>query len=873
MKKIISLAICFSFAVLSPLSLVAQRGETKSRNLPPFASYFTEPMTETSFGPAFAYTDGESTLVEWTMLTEKQNFGFNLQRLGEKGWETVSDTFVGGSGLYNGSEVVAGEKYNTLDYNGGIGSVYRIESIATNGSRVFSDPFTSVQVNNLSGFSGFHLVESRRTARDERGTSISSSPSLPKEVAIEVEANELTPNPDGHRWVMLQPGIRLGVRKDGFYRVTRVELETAGFNVNSDPSLWQLFLEGNQQSMIVEPNGQYIEFYGRGIDTPESDNRGYFLVVGPSAGKRMATRVARPDASTVRAANYQHRFVFKERINYTNQVRNGDAENFFGRPIMSTMSANIPFNLSAIDTATSTANVIVRIQGFSAGIHSVTVTLNGQSLGTIQGAGQLNVAQTFSVPTSLLQQGANSMLLAATGPNPDTNLFDTLTVEFPRKHVMEGGKLDFYTVGNRGATLSGLTSPNVRLIDTTFEGDPIEVIGLNPVESNGTFSVQIPAARPKTYHVFEPSQLLSVADLRPMIEDSLGTSGIGAQLIVISHPSLMSEAAQWAAYRQSQGLSVKVVNVNDVFDEFGYGVLSSSSIKSFLRYAYTNWNIVPGYVLLIGDASFDSRNYLGGGYWNQVPSPIINTIFTETASDDFLTDFNSDGLSEIAIGRIPARTSVRVQTAFEKMTRWEQSLSQPLERGALFAYDNPDGYDFQAMSGRLRDRLPGTMPVTFIGRGEVNSQANLVTALNTGPYIVNYAGHGSTGAWAATSFFSVFNVTCTNGATQCINNVNNESIYTMLTCLNGFFHGASADSLAESLLFAEDKGAVAAWASTGLTTADIQEIMGQRFFQKIGDGTIPRMGDLIKDAKSTIPGGTDVRLSWALIGDPMLKVR
>ncbi|MBK9162892.1 MAG: hypothetical protein IPM21_03125 [Acidobacteria bacterium] len=57
----------------------------------------------------------------------------------------------------------------------------------------------------------------------------------------------------------------------------------------------------------------------------------------------------------------------------------------------------------------------------------------------------------------------------------------------------------------------------------------------------------------------------------------------------------------------------------------------------------------------------------------------------------------------------------------------------------------------------------------------------------------------------------------------------------------------------------------------GTTTPDVQEVMAQRFYNQLGAGNIPRM-DLIRDAKSTIPGGIDVRLSWTLIGDPMLKV-
>jgi hypothetical protein len=95
----------------------------------------------------------------------------------------------------------------------------------------------------------------------------------------------------------------------------------------------------------------------------------------------------------------------------------------------------------------------------------------------------------------------------------------------------------------------------------------------------------------------------------------------------------------------------------------------------------------------------------------------------------------------------------------------------------------------------------------------------------------------------------------------------------MLTCLNGYFILPTTNSLAENLLHTTNGGAVAAWASAGKTTPDIQELMATRFFLKLGEGQIPRLGDLIRDAKSVIPGGSDVRLSWNLLGDPMLKVR
>jgi hypothetical protein len=48
--------------------------------------------------------------------------------------------------------------------------------------------------------------------------------------------------------------------------------------------------------------------------------------------------------------------------------------------------------------------------------------------------------------------------------------------------------------------------------------------------------------------------------------------------------------------------------------------------------------------------------------------------------------------------------------------------------------------------------------------------------------------------------------------------------------------------------------------------------MAVRFYHQIGVGTVQRLGDLILDAKSVLPGNSDVRLSWALLGDPLLKV-
>jgi hypothetical protein len=227
----------------------------------------------------------------------------------------------------------------------------------------------------------------------------------------------------------------------------------------------------------------------------------------------------------------------------------------------------------------------------------------------------------------------------------------------------------------------------------------------------------------------------------------------------------------------------------------------------------------------------------------------------------------------MSIGRIPARTPSVITTIFNKTTAFETPAMQSFSRGGLFAFDLPNGWDFGAMSHDLASQVPG-MPAVFVDRAQTNppAQTTLLNELGNGKYIVNYSGHGSTGLWASDSFFGLNNLIGTPGYSQ-VMFANSPTIFTMLTCLNGYFILPVNDSLSEILIKSSNGGAVATWASTGLTTPDIQTVMGDRFYNQLNAGSIKRMGDLIRDAKSVLPSGADVRFSWVLLGDPALQVR
>ncbi len=86
----------------------------------------------------------------------------------------------------------------------------------------------------------------------------------------------------------------------------------------------------------------------------------------------------------------------------------------------------------------------------------------------------------------------------------------------------------------------------------------------------------------------------------------------GADYILITHPDFYDAVQPLADYRHGQGLRVKRIDVQDVYDEFNAGLADPEAIRSFLEYAYTNWQApAPAYVVLVGDGNVDPKNYQG----------------------------------------------------------------------------------------------------------------------------------------------------------------------------------------------------------------------------------------------------------------------
>lgn len=344
----------------------------------------------------------------------------------------------------------------------------------------------------------------------------------------------------------------------------------------------------------------------------------------------------------------------------------------------------------------------------------------------------------------------------------------------------------------------------------------------------------------------------------------------GADEVMISASQFSDALAPLVSLRESQGKSVAVVSVDDLYDEFNFGERSPYAIRDFLQNATAVWRHKPGYLLLVGDASFDPRDYLGLGSFDFVPTALVPTAEMMTASDDWFSDFNNTGFAQIETGRIPARTEAGAQAVVAKIVGYETTTDSGswTKQAVLVADPDDSSGNFTEQAQAIQRLLPSSMNASdiFLANMDANSaQQAVLSDLNSGALFVNFNGHGSVEVWSTDNLMDdTIAGSLTNGTRL--------PVFFLMNCLNGYFQDVYTESLAEALLFSQNGGAVAVWASSGLTSAAPQFQMEQTAVQTLFSTPGMTLGDAIRTAKQSITDA-DVRRTFLLFGDPLMKLK
>ncbi|MBI3654167.1 MAG: hypothetical protein HY231_24315 [Acidobacteria bacterium] len=816
-----------------------------------------------------ATQDGEGVLLQWQTGFEADNLGFHLYR-DEGGNRTpVNAQLIAGSALTTGihSVLQSGERYVWRDHTPSKDASYWLEDIDLNGASTWHGPF-GVTPNATAAT----LLQNNSAELIHQGEN-QDSPAAASRV---VEATAPLPRPARPTKIVAaavpptstQAAVKLFVTHEGWYRVTQAELVKAGFSANVETALLQLYVDGQEQPIWISTNKDgrsddslAIEFYGMGVNTTTSPSRVYWLVVGSRPGKRLPqTKVeAKPVALTSFSTTVERR----DRTIYFSSLRNGDVENFFGAVIAAKPVVQ-ELQLPHVDlTASRPAELTVALQGVTLVSHRVAVQLNGQVVGEVLIDRQKAASQKFSVPHSWLREGSNQVQLVAVNSANDINLVDSLRLTYQHTFNADDDALKLTVNGKASITIDGFTSAAIRVLDVTDANNVKELQGKVEETKQGFAISLIPGdAGPRNLLALTDRKMQTVAAIKAEVASNWRTTNQAADFVIITCRDFFPALEVFTKVRQSQGYRVALIDVEDLYDEFAYGQKTPQAIKDFLLFARANWQSAPKFLLLAGDASYDPKNYLGAGNFDFVPTKLWDSATMETATDDWFADFNNDGISDLPVGRLPIRSLTEANLLVNKIINYG---SQDAASSALLVSDANDGFNFEQSSTRLRQLLPVEMSVQEIDRGQMDTRTAkqlLLEGFSQGQRLINYAGHGSVNLWRGNLLTAAEARALTNGGRL--------PVLVSMSCLNGYFQDPVLESLGESLLKAEQGGAVAVWASSATTSPEAQAQMNQQFFRNVF--VTRTIGEAISRAKQSIRD-EDVRRSWIYLGDPTMVLR
>jgi hypothetical protein len=149
---------------------------------------------------------------------------------------------------------------------------------------------------------------------------------------------------------------------------------------------------------------------------------------------------------------------------------------------------------------------------------------------------------------------------------------------------------------------------------------------------------------------------------------------INNEIILLTHPKLLLAAQQYSSYRSSKGRINTVVNINDVYDQFGYGVNKSPvAIQEFVKYA-KQVSTTNNYLFIIGKGLTSETSRVNATHYanNLIPT------FGEPPSDVSLVTPNI--LTKLTplmhVGRLAAKTPNEVNNYLAKLIEYETN-TQP----------------------------------------------------------------------------------------------------------------------------------------------------------------------------------------------------
>lgn len=704
-----------------------------------------------------------------------------------------------------------------------------------------------------------------------------------------------------------QPAFKILLNQDGLYQLTYADLAAAGVPLASwDPRRIQVAIQDQpiaiqvigEQDGVFDPSDAIL-FYGQKIHNKYTTTNVYWLYQDSLNGLRMPLLNAAPgQPAAVPPAFLDTLHMEEDHIYQSARPSGPDLDHWYWNRMQATSSTGTvtkayTATLPSLSTTPFNASLRGLLRGFSGSpSQRVRILINGNLAHDSTWPSDKEYAFEVPIAQAWLTAGANQLVVEAPiggGITQQTFYVNRFEIDFSRSYQLIDDLLPFSvdTPGDWEVELVGGAGDDLQIFEISDPAQPRQLINVLRSGSPGSFTYRFfnhSTSTPPRFLAIAPQHWLKPVDLRADTPADLRAASNSADYLVITHADLITEAQRLADFRAAQGLRSLVIDVEDIYDQFGQGDLDPPAIRDFLAYAYQNWQSpTPSFVVLFGDGHYDFKRFQGYDQSTYIPPYLadVDPGMGETASDNrYVTISGADPLPDLHIGRLPANDLAQAASMVDKIISYE--TSQPPANGwvsnVLFAADNPDGVaNFPAASDELvNGYLPSgyTADKVYLGQNYplvADAKAALINGINQGRLLVSYIGHASVQTWAFEKLFALSDLSL-------LTNADRLAFFVPMTCLEGYFINpfSGSSSLAESLVRLPSAGAIASWSPTGQGVATGHDILEKGLFEAIFQENHTMLGPATTQARlyfyANSFGFWDLLDTYILLGDPATRL-
>lgn len=744
---------------------------------------------------------------------------------------------------------------------------------------------------------------------------------------------------------------RFKVTKTGAHRIDRNFLSDLGINVNSlDPRTIRIYGQGgtslpliNQENRFYDPaeiaitvtgeqdgsfdSADQILFYAVATDTeyvaendsfinPYTDDSYYYLNVGIGPGKRIATQSAPSGTPTVTYDYFlstKHHEVDARNIGAVGRIWYG--ERFSLNPqqsfefkfdnLLSSMPATIRVTTGAVSDITSTMSYVV----------------NGQAIGSSTFAGLTNdnisIARRAILVNNNLSLSGNTITVTLNydnSGNPGAQGFlDYIWIDAYESLTSTGKQFGFSVPEAANTSGVGLyqftNATGIKEVWEITDRFNITKIENTNSESNFSFASALGSARkfvaidPTDYYI--PSRVSNSRVANQNLKGTIFRDRSGSfrdiDYLIITPQFLQSQAQRLANYHvRESNLNVKVVPVQEIYNEFSEGKQDISAIRNFVKYVYDNASDPSRrvrYLNFFGDTSYDYKDRIAIKD-NILPSFLSansTSLVSSYMTDDFFTymdpeegDVATNNLMDIAVGRMIVSTMQEAMEMVSKIENYtaEAAFDQWRNNVTLIGddVDIPSDAILQRSVNQLADEIFRNRPdfnvrkILMDSYNQINGAGgprypavvgDIKNAFEQGSLVINYFGHGNDEVLSQ-------EIVVTQATVQNLRNPNNLPLFVAVTCDFSRFDNPLRVSGGELTYLNPEGGAIALVATNRLIFINVGVTLNNTLDQYLFafDNVEPiSMAEALRLAKtdpSLASNGT--RRVITFIGDPALKL-